>query len=58
MPFVEEHHAETALANTTTDAQGQFVVQQLLVEIELFTLLLTLNLQLAQQTLLIDADTH
>ena len=58
MPFVEEHHAETALADTATDTQGQFVIQQLLVEIELFALLLSLDLQLAQQTLLIDADTH
>ena len=58
MSLVEQHHAETALSDTATDTQGQFVVQQLLVEIELFALLLSLDLQLAQQTLLIDADTH
>ena len=48
MRLVEQHHAETALTNTTTYAQRQFVVQQLLMEIEFFTLLLTLNFQLTR----------
>lgn len=55
---MQEHHTETALPNTATYRKGQFVIEQLLVEEELLTLILSLNLQLSQQTLLIDTDTH
>ena len=58
VPFVEQHHAEATLSDAAADAQRQLVVQQLLVEIELFALLLMLNLQLSEQRLLIDADAH
>ena len=56
--FVKQHHAQTTMTNTSSNAQGQAVVEQLLVEIELLTLLLTLNLELAQQTLFVNTDTH
>ena len=56
--LVEEHHAKTALSDTTAYGERQTVVEQLLVEEELFALFLALNLQLTQQTLLVDTDTH
>ena len=58
MSLVQQHHTQTALSDTTSDREGQLVVQQLLMEIELFALFLTLYLQLTQQTLLIHTDTH
>ncbi len=58
MRFLQHHHAQSALANTATNAQWQLVVQQLLVEIELLSILLTLNLQLSQQALLVHTNTH
>lgn len=58
MPFMQEYHTETTLTNTTTNTQGQLVMEQFLVEIQCLTLLLTLQLQLAEQRLLVDTDTH
>ena len=58
MAFVQKHHAKTTLSNTTTNGEGQTVVEQLLVEIQLFAFLLMLKLQLSQQALFIDTDTH
>jgi hypothetical protein len=58
MSLVEQHHSETALTYTTTNAQGQLVIKQLLVEIELLAVFLVLNLQLAKQRLFIYTDTH
>ena len=56
--LVEQHHTETALTDTTTDTQWQLVVQELLVEIELLSIFLAFQLQLAKQALLINTDTH
>ena len=58
MRLVEQHHAETALTDTTTDTQWQLVVQELLVEIELLSIFLAFQLQLAKQALLVNTDTH
>ena len=58
MPFVQQHHAETALSDTATYRQRQLVAKKLLMEVELFALLLALNLQLAQQAFLINTYTH
>lgn len=58
MRLVEQHHTETALTDTTTDTQWQLVVQELLVEIELLSIFLAFQLQLAKQALLVNTDTH
>ena len=55
---MKQHHAETALADTATDGERQAVVEQLLMEVELLAGFLTLNLQLAQQALLVHTDAH
>ncbi len=47
--LVEQYHAETTLTDTATDAQRQFVVQQLLMEVECLAVFLVFNLQLTQQ---------
>ena len=56
--FLEQNHAQSALSDATSDAQGEFVVDKLLVEIEFASLLFPGNLELAEQRLFIDADTH
>ena len=58
MTFLEEYHTQTTLTDTTTYAEGQFAVQELLVEIQLSTIFLASELQLAQQALLIHTNTH
>ena len=58
MTFMEQHHAETALSDTAADGKRQTIVEQLLVEIELFALLLVFEFQLTEQALLINTDTH
>lgn len=56
--LVEQHHTETALTDTTTDTQWQLVVQELLVEIEILSIFLAFQLQLAKQALLVNTNTH
>jgi hypothetical protein len=56
--LMEEYHTETTLSDTTANRERQTVIEQLLVEEELFAFLLAFNLQLTQQTLLVDTDTH
>ena len=56
--LMEEYHTETTLSDTTAYGEWQAVIEQLLVEEELFAFLLAFNLQLTQQTLLVDTDTH
>lgn len=55
---MKQYHAQTALADTATNAQRQLVVQELLMEVKLLSILLALQLKLTQQTLLVDTDTH
>ncbi len=56
--LMKQYHAQTALTDTATNAQRQLVVQELLMEVKLLSILLALQLKLTQQTLLIDTDTH
>lgn len=58
MSFLEEYHTQTTLTDTAAHAEGQFAVKKLLVEIQLGTILLTCNLQLTDQTLLVHTNTH
>lgn len=58
MGFLEEYHTQTTLTDTAAHAEGQFTVKKFLVEIQLGTILLTGDLQLTGQTLLIHTDTH
>ena len=55
---MEQYHAQTALTDTATNAQRQLVVQELLMEVKLLSILLALQLKLTQQTLLVNTDTH
>ena len=45
--LVEEHEAKTALSDTSSDTEGEFVVQQLLVEEEVLALLFASEFKLA-----------
>ena len=56
--LMKQYHAQTALADTATNAQRQLVVQELLMEVKLLSILLALQLKLTQQTLLVNTDTH
>ena len=58
MPLMQQHHTESALSDTASDAQGQLVAQQLLMEVQLLALFLVRQLQLPEQALLIHTDTH
>lgn len=58
MSFLEEYHTQTTLTDTAAHAEGQFAVKKLLVEIQLGTILLTGDLQLTDQTLLVHTNTH
>ena len=56
--LVEEHHTQAALTDTSADALWQLAVEQLLVEIELQTLFLVFDSELAQEGFLVHTDTH
>ena len=56
--LMKQYHAQTALTDTATNAQRQLVVQELLMEVKLLSILLALQLKLTQQTLLVNTDTH
>ena len=56
--LVQQHHTKAALAYTAADAERQFVVHQFLVEVESKSLFLAFNLQLTNQRLRVNTDTH
>ena len=56
--LMKQYHTQTALTDTATNAQRQLVVQELLMEVKLLSILLALQLKLTQQTLLVNTDTH
>lgn len=58
MGLVQHHHAQAALTDTATDAQRQFVIKQLLMEVKLLAVFLPFYLQLAQQAFFVHTDTH
>ena len=58
MSFLEEYQTQTTLTDTAAHTEGQFAIKKFLVEIQLGTILLTGDLQLAGQTLLIHTNTH
>ena len=58
MGLMEQHHAKTALPNAAAYAQRQLAGQQFFVEIKLFAALLSCNLQLPQQCLLVYTYAH
>ena len=58
MGLVEQNHAQSALPDAATDAQRKRTLQQPLVEVELFAVLLALQSQLALQGLRVHTDTH
>ena len=55
---MEHDHTQAALSYTATNAQWQLVVHKFLVEVEVETLFLAFELQLAHKRLLVDTDSH
>ena len=56
--LVEEHHTEAALADTTTDREWELAFEKALVEVELHAVFLASELELMEECLRIDTDTH
>ena len=58
MSLAQQQHTQAALADTAADGQGQFVVQQHLVEKQLAAVIAAGQRQLTIQSLTIHADAH
>lgn len=58
MSLVEHYHAQAALAYATANAERQLSVEQLLMEEQLLAFFLSFKFKLAEQALLVYADTH
>ena len=56
--LVKQHHAQTALPDTTPNTEGQLAGQQLPVEIQSGTRLLTLNGKLPDKRITVDTYAH
>ena len=58
MGFFKEEHAESGLADTASDGEGQLSVDQRLVEFELCAFGATTQVELAEQGFAVYPDAH
>ena len=58
MGFLEIEHAQTRLTNTATYTERKCSIEQTTMEVEFFPILVSALLELSDQTLTIDSDSH
>ena len=58
MSLVQQHHTKPTLTYTATNAERQTSVEQLAMEEQLLAVFLAFKLQLSQQGLLVNTNTH